>query len=268
MSRSPTVSRPRRKLPATSTRSAPAASRRPRTIPHRDRVGGLVRRPRGGGGPSDRLDPGANLGDLLRTEPFHPGEAPRVDRREELGRSFDPELRPEPPGRLRTETGDAQKVRHSRGDVASQPLEVVDATGREVLPDLLLDRVADAGDRPELPTRRGGGEVLRQGVDRAGRPTVRLRFEAFAEHVEQVGDRPKCLGRLRIRRHRGPSERGGISQAGPTTRPGPPRNRATPGGRPGGIRGGRRPPGPRAGPPARTTRRGPRRARPPAGRPG
>ena len=142
------------------------------------------------------------LQDLLLATRAHPGELPEpalLRRRLQPVERRDPELGPDARRRLRPHSGQAQEVDDSRGNEPTPLGERVHLAVLDNLDDLVLDRLADAGELLRLPVERELGDGQRRLPDPAGCPSVGDHLERlFLEDLGQVGEEVELVREVAV----------------------------------------------------------------------
>jgi hypothetical protein len=107
----------------------------------------------------------------------------------------DPELAPDPAGRLRPQAGQAHERRDLDGHLRLALGQRVDLAVLDRLDDLRLDRLADPLEPHGLPVERELGDGRRRLPDARGRLAVRAEAEGVASvELDQVGEQVELLG--------------------------------------------------------------------------
>ena len=111
----------------------------------------------------------------------------------------DSELGPDPGGRLRADAGQPQEVDHAHGDALAPPGERVHLPVVDDLDDLLLDRLADAGQLGRATRERQLGDRRRRLPDARGRAAVGDDLERLLrEDLRDVREQVELVGDLRV----------------------------------------------------------------------
>ena len=174
MSRSRTVSRMRRAEPASDTSTEAGCSAQLLDRPPQPRQGRTEQRARAA---PRRPAAAQRLGDLLPRCPRRsgvPAELSRLGGRLERRDRRDPELLPDPPGRLRPEPGQPHERRDLGRHLRLALRERVHLAVVDDLDDLALDRLSDPLQLLRLPVERELGDRRRRLSDPRRSPAIRV----------------------------------------------------------------------------------------------